>query len=145
MCAVDFTSARATAVLPRTTRAAAQARRVLATVCVGDAAAEDTAALLLSEVVSNAVRHADGSTIKVIVSRDDVCGAVTGAVFDSTARMGEGARRGDGPLDELETGRGLDILDVLADMWGVTRVGESGKWVWFRIADRDRVRTATAA
>ncbi|MFF4737838.1 ATP-binding protein [Streptomyces sp. NPDC001262] len=145
MCAVDFTSTRATVVLLRNARAAAQARRVLAAVCTGDALSEDAAALLLSEVVSNAVRHAKGSTIKVVVSRDEVCGSVTGAVFDSTAGMGEGQRRGDGPLGELETGRGLDILDALADEWGVTRAGGSGKWVWFRIAGRGRSRTAAAS
>ncbi|MGM9470247.1 ATP-binding protein [Streptomyces murinus] len=125
----------ATTSLPRRARAAAQARRVLETVSPAGSAASDTAALLLSEVVSNAVRYAQGATIEVAVARDDADGTVTAAVFDSAASMGRGARRGDAPLDELETGRGLDLLDALAADWGVTTVGDLGKWVWFRVTD----------
>ncbi|MFK0292925.1 ATP-binding protein [Streptomyces sp. NPDC090442] len=144
MPVIGFTSTRATAVVPRDTRAAARARRLLETVSGAGAASTDTAALLLSEVVSNAVRHADGATIKMVVAGDQVCGTITGAVFDSNADMGRGPRRGDAPLDELETGRGLDILEALADAWGVTTVGDHGKWVWFRVTVHERVPALAA-
>ncbi|MFB7631390.1 ATP-binding protein [Streptomyces sp. NPDC056149] len=144
MPVIGFTSTRATAVVTRDTRAAAEARRLLETVSGAGTVSTDTAALLLSEVVSNAVRHAEGATIKMVVVGDQARGTVTCAVFDSTADMGRGPRRGDAPLDELETGRGLDILDALADRWGVTMVGAHGKWVWFRVTVHERVPALAA-
>ncbi|MFC5800416.1 hypothetical protein [Streptomyces formicae] len=42
----------------------------------------------------------------------------------------------DGPADELEGGRGLDLLDLMARTWGVTSVGDHGKWVWFSLASQ---------
>ncbi|MFC5804790.1 ATP-binding protein [Streptomyces formicae] len=122
----------ALAVLPRHPRAAAQARRLLREVALVDCAAADTAALLLSEMVSNAVRHAQGAFIEIAVARDATAGTITGAVFDGEPDMGGGARSGgDRPVAEMETGRGLDLLDRLAGSWGVVTVGARGKWVWF--------------
>ncbi|MDI9888145.1 ATP-binding protein [Streptomyces sp. HNM0645] len=94
----------------------------------------DTAALLLTEVVANAVRHADGAVIEVALARDPALGAITGAVFDGTTDMGSGTRSGGAPSDEMESGRGLDLLEALAASWGVATVGDRGKWVWFRLA-----------
>ncbi|WP_351231059.1 ATP-binding protein [Streptomyces sp. NPDC002133] len=124
----------AVAILPRHPRAAAQARRVLDEVAPADCEITETAALLLSEVVSNAVRHADGIVIEVTVALDEAAGGITGAVFDTEPGMGGGARSGDEPADAMETGRGLDLLEALAGSWGVTTVGDRGKWVWFQLA-----------
>ncbi|MFJ6943312.1 ATP-binding protein [Streptomyces wuyuanensis] len=128
-----MTGHSAVATLPRHPRSAAHARRVLAKVAPADCAVVDTAALLLSEVVSNAVRHAGGAAIEVAVARDPSLGGITGAVFDREPAMGSGSRSGDAPTDEMETGRGLDLLDALAASWGVATVGDHGKWVWFRL------------
>ncbi|MFI9649990.1 ATP-binding protein [Streptomyces sp. NPDC052040] len=141
MTATLAPTASVTMNLPRHARAAAQARRVLETVAPVDSEMGDTAVLLLSEVISNAVRYAQGARIGVAVAYDEDDGTLTAAVFDEAARMGSGARRGDAPLDKgdapldkLETGRGLDLLDALATKWGVAMVGDRGKWVWFRVA-----------
>ncbi|MFF4742135.1 MULTISPECIES: ATP-binding protein [unclassified Streptomyces] len=128
-----MTGHSAGATLPRHPRSAARARRVLEEVAPADCAVVDTAALLLSEVVSNAVRHADGAAIEVAVARDPAVGAITGAVFDRAPAMGSGSRSGDAPTDEMETGRGLDLLEALAGSWGVATVGDRGKWVWFQL------------
>jgi serine/threonine-protein kinase RsbW len=129
-----LTANSAVAILPRHPRAAGEARRVLEEIAPAECPVADTAALLLSEVVSNAVRHADGAAIEVAVSRDESAGgAITGAVFDTEPHMGDGARSGDEPVDEMETGRGLDLLETLAGSWGVATVGDRGKWVWFQL------------
>ncbi|MGW8955525.1 ATP-binding protein [Streptomyces sp. NPDC055709] len=128
-----MTGNSAVATLPRHPRAAAQARRVLEEVAPADCTVADTAALLLSEVVSNAVRHADGAAIEVAVARDEAAGGITGAVFDTEPGMSAGARSDDEPVDEMETGRGLDLLEALAVSWGVATVGDHGKWVWFQL------------
>ncbi|MFB7374059.1 ATP-binding protein [Streptomyces sp. NPDC056222] len=125
------------AVLPRHPRAAADARHVLGRIAPEGHDEVDMAALLLSEVVSNAVRHADGPAIEIAVGYDRGAGVVTGAVFDTNPRMGSGARSSRDEADtdetELETGRGLDLLDAVAGTWGVATVGDRGKWVWFQV------------
>ncbi|MFD7320367.1 ATP-binding protein [Streptomyces sp. NPDC059875] len=97
------------------------------------------AALLLTEVVSNAVRHSSGAAIEVAVGYDRSAGVITGAVFDADPCMGGGARSSrpetvdEGADMERETGRGLDLLDSVAGAWGVATVGGRGKWVWFQV------------
>ncbi|MEU9701046.1 ATP-binding protein [Streptomyces sp. NPDC047981] len=125
-----------TAVLSRHPRAAAEARGVLKAVTPGDHGGGDAAELLLSEVVGNAVRYAKGDEIEVAVGFDEGTGVITGAVFDAEPGLGSGVRSCH--VDEaeeagLETGRGLDLLDMLAETWGVATVGSRGKWVWFQV------------
>ncbi|MFE2723252.1 ATP-binding protein [Kitasatospora sp. NPDC059327] len=38
------------------------------------------------------------------------------------------------PNHSRTSGRGLDLVDVLADEWGVERIGPYGKAVWATIA-----------
>ncbi|MEU4269531.1 ATP-binding protein [Streptomyces sp. NPDC026092] len=125
-----------TAVLSRHPRAAAEARVVLKAVAPGDHSGSDTAELLLSEVVGNAVRYATGEEIQVAVGFDEGTGVITGAVFDAEPGLGRGVRSCHVTAAEeegLETGRGLDLLDMLAEAWGVATVGAQGKWVWFQV------------
>lgn len=86
----------------------------------------DTARLLLSEVVTNAVLHAR-TPISV-----DVRPYGDGAMFEVRDEHPAG------PLPkhfepDSPTGRGLILVDALADEWGVTRT-DDGKVVWFLIA-----------
>ncbi|MFC5905086.1 ATP-binding protein [Streptomyces zhihengii] len=119
--------------LPRHPRAAAEARRVLARVAPDGRGDSGTARLLLSEVVSNAVRYARGEEIQVVISFDGTTGAITGAVFDGEPVLGAGTcpRRRREREQLAESGRGFDLLDMLAETWGVATVGGAGKWVWF--------------
>lgn len=85
----------------------------------------ETAELLVSEVVSNAVVHA-GTPIDLEVSVDD--GEVLVRVRDGSPQRPVLRRYG----ESAATGRGLRLVDDLADDWGVSP-GEHGKSVWFRL------------
>ena len=93
----------------------------------------DRVELVVSELVTNAVRHGPGETISLrLVAQPD--GVITGEVVD----QGDGHAAIDGRdvttdgLDDgelAESGRGLLIVDRLATAWGV----EPGSThVWFR-------------
>lgn len=85
----------------------------------------EVAELLVSEVVTNAVRHA-GTGGRVELRRTE-----QGVRID-VADHGTGVpvRRTPGP-DEI-AGRGLGIVDTLASRWGVEEL-EGGKVVWFEL------------
>src|SRR3712207_2039794 len=87
--------------------------------------ADDDAALLTSELVTNSLLHGS-QPFHVIVRYDgaDVC-----------VEVGDGSRvlpRKRLTTDESTTGRGLHLVDELARAWGVEPT-VSGKRVWFRI------------
>ena len=81
--------------------------------------------LLISELVTNAVRHGGGSDVTVKL-------VVTSSIEASVHDYGRGAPR-PCPADVWDDGgRGLQLVGELADAWG-TRADDSGKWVWFRV------------
>jgi anti-sigma regulatory factor (Ser/Thr protein kinase) len=89
----------------------------------------ETLSLLVSELVTNAVMHTD-TDVTVSIDADPEC--VTVAVRDGDpdsagAVIPQRSRR---PSDA--TGRGLQIVDALADQWGVD-VLPGAKSVWFEV------------
>ena len=85
----------------------------------------EPAVLLVSEMVTNAVRHG-GPPLVVEVDCDEVSLQV---------RVRDGSRvlpvaRDAGPEDE--GGRGLQLLDLLSHEWGIEPAAD-GKTVWFRL------------
>jgi anti-sigma regulatory factor (Ser/Thr protein kinase) len=99
------------------------AREHLESTCPQDVV--DTAALLVTELVSNAVLHA-GTEIAVVI--DCKPGRVVVRVCDdSGARL---VPRDHEPT--AATGRGLWLVDRLATSWGVEQVPK-GKEVWCEI------------
>lgn len=91
----------------------------------------DVAVLLLSELATNAVRHAGASPGREISARL--------AVEGRTLRV-EVSDASDSPLRPMraaecdETGRGLSIVATLADDWGThPRPCGIGKTVWFEL------------
>ena len=118
--------------LPATARSVTEARRFVLDALTNwrlDALA-DTAALLTSEVVTNAVLHARTS-VDVVVLR--LGGGIAVEVTDGSATQPR-ARRA---TAEATTGRGMALLDQLATSWGVT-VHKGGKTVRFTVTgDRD--------
>ena len=97
--------------------------------CLSEAGREDladTAELLVSEIVTNALVHA-GTYIDVAFTLVD--GGLRVEVTDGSPHAP--TVRGYGP--SAGTGRGLMLLDEMVDDWGV-RSGEPGKTVWFQIA-----------
>jgi anti-sigma regulatory factor (Ser/Thr protein kinase) len=83
-------------------------------------------ALMVSELVTNAIRHA-GTDFRVTVDRTPA--AVRVSVTDGAP--GRPVALDPGPQDL--SGRGLMIVDRLADAWGVDPA-RPGKTVWFSIA-----------
>jgi hypothetical protein len=93
----------------------------------GNEMARHNATLLLSEVVTNAVRHARGGMILVVVTLSH--SHLLAQVHDDSSNPP--VRRAAG-----ETGGwGLGLLDELSTQWGVDQNDEDGKTVWFEIDD----------
>jgi anti-sigma regulatory factor (Ser/Thr protein kinase) len=128
--------------LGRNAAAVGEARQVVAAALArwGLSELAPDAELLVSELVTNAVLHA----------RTDV--ALTVAVADGTLEVGITdrspevplPRRGDDPTATpagprsavdwwAEGGRGLRLVDLISDEWGVATLA-GGKQVWFRLA-----------
>ena len=84
-------------------------------------------ALLTSELVTNAVRHAAGPVVTLVItcSRSQV----RVDVHDTSRALPEVA---DVPAD-AETGRGLHLVATLSDEWGFYRT-PAGKAVYFMLA-----------
>lgn len=79
----------------------------------------DTAALITSELATNAVEHAGQ---RFTVALDDLGDGVHVAVGDPAPAL---------PMPHDDTfGRGMQIVSALADSWGTTLVPNDGKLVW---------------
>lgn len=87
----------------------------------------DTAMLLSSELVTNAVRHA-GRRFDIVLERLPI-GGLRLAVSD--AASGDWPRVTNAGVDD-EGGRGMWLVDKLATAWGTTS-GRGGKTVWFEL------------
>ncbi|MDQ1629548.1 MAG: hypothetical protein QOI54_3292 [Actinomycetota bacterium] len=85
----------------------------------------ETTVLLVSEVVTNALRHTEGS-IELTMSR--LPGKLRVEVADDVSIAPQ--RRGGDPLDE--SGRGVPLLSGFSDRWGTAPRGP-GKIVWFEL------------
>ncbi len=88
----------------------------------------DTAELLVSEIVTNALVHA-GTPVDVAFSFVD--GGLRVEVTDGSPHLP--SPRGYGP--SAGTGRGLMLLEEMVDEWGVV-ADDPGKTVWFQLASR---------
>lgn len=118
--------------LPREPRSAASARRLVrvALAVWGLDHLADDGALIVSELVSNAVQHARRESIRVGIDRRGAARVCVGVVdFSSvlpTHRAPEGGR-----------GRGLLLVATLAESWG-TEPLPWGKRVWAELHGRAR-------
>jgi anti-sigma regulatory factor (Ser/Thr protein kinase) len=123
------TGTTASADLPPDTTAPAMARRFIEAVLGADNAAPvlETAKLLTSELVTNAVLHG-AAPIRMSVDRRD--GTVRVAVADAGDGMPRLLQLG----VEATSGRGVQLLDLLADRWGIADASTgTGKSVWFEL------------
>ncbi|MFL5996723.1 MAG: ATP-binding protein [Streptomyces sp.] len=89
----------------------------------------DIAALLVSELVTNALRHATGPIGVRLVRPGAVDGVLLVEVSDP---LPDPPRERVAALDD-ESGRGLQLVAHAAHRWG-TRPGVTGKTVWFELA-----------
>jgi len=89
----------------------------------------ESARLLITELITNSVRHAKAPTIQLAI-------AVTpGEVCVEVANPGGGFEaRPSGP-DDSDTSWGLFLVDRLSDDWGVSQDnGSDYQRVWFQLA-----------
>ena len=110
-----------------------QARRLL-----GIALAEwglghlaDAAELITSELVTNAFIHGQEPALLNIYT--DRVGDRGGLLFVEVEDAGEHMPQPEDAAENAESGRGLQIVEALADDWGVEPLG-SGKRVWASLA-----------
>jgi anti-sigma regulatory factor (Ser/Thr protein kinase) len=113
-------------VLPIDGRSVAAARGLLRSALDGHPATyTDDAVLMISELVTNAIRHAH-TLLRILISIADQTLRVEVSDDDPTLPVAPD------PGHDATSGRGLRIVDDLADHWGVTP-GAHGKTVWFEI------------
>jgi anti-sigma regulatory factor (Ser/Thr protein kinase) len=92
--------------------------------CLGD-----IAALLVSELVTNSLRHATGPIGVRLVRPVGVPGALLVEVSDP---LPDPPRERNADVND-ESGRGLQLVASSSRRWG-TRPGGTGKTVWFELA-----------
>ena len=86
----------------------------------------DTACLLVTEVVTNAIQYAQSPVeLRLCLT----AGEVIVEVSDDSAQLPRRCL----PADDEENGRGLLLVEALAASWGARRAG-TGKTVWFTLA-----------
>ena len=90
----------------------------------------DGASLVMSELVANAVRHTPCHSIRLIVGRPSATRVRVGVVDRAPLRL---PVLGQADQDD-ESGRGLVLIDGIADRWGYDLHGSGrrpwGKEVW---------------
>ena len=118
------TTLTVTADATATRSARALVRDLCATAAVGPQAVE-TAVLLVTELVSNAVEHGGGSAV-VEADLDDTRLRVS--VADTDPRLPTAALA----AIDAERGRGLLLVEALSSRWGATPQ-DGGKTVWFEL------------
>ena len=127
--------------LPLDTSAAATARRALETSLGAqlDGDEDVRVKLLMSELVTNAVRHSGAPPASAI---DVHVALASGCIRCEVADAGAGFRPAETPMPRSagQGGWGLFIVNVEASRWGAS--SESGSCVWFEL---DRGARAEAA
>ncbi|WP_073945859.1 ATP-binding protein [Streptomyces kebangsaanensis] len=121
--------------IPNDPRAVTVSRRTLRLILTmhGLIRLADTAELLATELVSNAVRHTKGpAALRVRWS----AGVLRIGAWDADPRPPEPPE----PLEQItdqEDGRGLALVRACADLWGwqpLAREGNRGKVIWCELA-----------
>jgi anti-sigma regulatory factor (Ser/Thr protein kinase) len=127
--------------LPRHARSVGRARALFREQAVSWGLSQDvtdTAELLLSELMTNAYRHAKVPAGREIWARCTVTeDRVRVTVSDASDVLPAPAPTAPSPDDE--SGRGLSLVTALADNWGVERRESGiGKEVWFELVLQER-------
>ncbi|UNO41975.1 ATP-binding protein [Streptomyces sp. MST-110588] len=126
--------ARVSQRLPRHRRSVGRARHAFMEQAAAWGLDEDTARtaeLLIAELASNAVLAATGPGREI-----EVCWTLdpgTGALLMEVSDAGAGRPVVRTPGVEDEHGRGMVLVEALADEWGVRERGGIGKTVWARV------------
>lgn len=116
--------------LPGDDTAPARARRAITDLLPSDDAA-DVARLCVTEMVTNAVEHADTAEVGFLLVADPGQGLFA-AVSDSSHAVPAPPPDPSPNTHLAEGGRGIAMLESLSEDWGVTHTSH-GKWVWCRL------------
>lgn len=121
---------------PHRPESVSEARRFVAAELIGARPdVSENVQLLVSELATNALLYSSG-VIEVSISRQSETQSVRVEVTD----VGSGEPRLQQPEATEEHGRGLQLVDSLAEQWGVKReAGTPGKTVWFELRARTKV------
>ncbi|WP_242585684.1 ATP-binding protein [Streptomyces sp. MST-110588] len=123
---------------PRTSTAAADVRRLvrLALSAWSLETEAEKATLLMSELFTNAVRHARGSMVRIVINRPSADRVYLAVIDLAPRRLPELHEPGPADAD----GRGLLVVGRLADRWGYDLLGPGarpwGKRVWAELKVR---------
>jgi serine phosphatase RsbU (regulator of sigma subunit)/anti-sigma regulatory factor (Ser/Thr protein kinase) len=89
----------------------------------------DSAVLMVSEMVTNVLVHTDGHALLVA---EVMCGEAARRLRVEVADACDDLPHKRRPGEMASSGRGLVLMEVLADAWGVDPRGE-GKSIWFEL------------
>ncbi|MEU6853099.1 ATP-binding protein [Actinacidiphila alni] len=94
----------------------------------------DTAELLATELVTNALQHtSQGAVLTAAIVPDEAAGQrLRVEVYDARARRPRVPVQAGTPDDQGTSGRGLFLVQVMSDAWG-SRAHGRGKVVWFEL------------
>lgn len=123
---------------PADPHSVAAARRLAVEVLSdADASVRESIELMVSELATNAVRHAgSGFQLRIARQRDVIRVEVTDP--------GAGKPKPRSPGPDEPTGRGLRIVEMLSDAWGVEQHANRGKTVWFTVSASTRASAAAS-
>jgi serine/threonine-protein kinase RsbW len=97
---------------------------------LGPCPVSDEAVLLVSELATNALEHTstgDGGQFQVTICRNAT------SLLIGVSDSGSDKTPAPGPLDpESETGRGLGLVELIAERWGYCG-DQHGLTVWFEL------------
>lgn len=97
---------------------------------LGPCPVTDEAVLLVSELATNALEHTstgDGGHFQVTICRNGT------SLLIGVSDNGSDKTPASGPLDpESETGRGLGLVELIANRWGY-HGSQHGRTVWFEL------------
>ncbi|WP_326839482.1 ATP-binding protein [Streptomyces olivaceus] len=94
----------------------------------GLAELSDAVELGVTELLANVVRHVPDRRCTLLLLRQADGAGVRAEVSDGSPRF---PLRTAHVSDDAECGRGLVLLDAVADRWGAVPGAEGGKTVWF--------------
>ena len=94
----------------------------------------DSVLLIVSELATNAIRHAGtGFRVEIDLELDELC--------ISVADSGDGDPVIVSPPPTQPSGRGLQIVELLSDRWGIIpATPKQGKKVWFAVKVKEQHR-----